>query len=96
MNNNLRTAQIVNQPNLDSDKNFYQGDVLCILYELEDKIFASNLMNNSPIFDFVQKDCLQFIHIPNHLIQSSSLLHSLYVASSDFTECEPGDLRFIK
>ncbi|RNA05015.1 dynamin-binding -like isoform X1, partial [Brachionus plicatilis] len=96
MNNNLRIAQIVNQPSLDSDKNFHQGDVLYILYELEDKIFANNLMIDSPIFDFVQKDCLQFLHIPYYLIQSSSLLHSLYVASSDFTECEPGDLRFIK
>lgn len=67
-----------------------------MLYDLGIKVFVKNLMFDYPIFDFVQINSLQFIDLPGCLFEKKSIFPSLFVGMSDFTECQSGDLNFLK
>lgn len=53
-------------------------------------------MIDGSLFDFVNTNFVKLIEFPNCILEKELFVSKLYVAFSDFVECESGDLSFSK
>ncbi|CAF0927753.1 unnamed protein product [Brachionus calyciflorus] len=76
---------------------YLPGDIVQILYNFNDEeSFVKNVMIETPIFDKISNIYLTFTTLPDHILYPDNNYTTLFVALSDFTQGERGDLVFRK